>query len=501
MQEKNPSLKLNMILNAINGFMSVILPLITFPYVSRILGVENIGRYNFAASVVSYFILFAEFGINTYAVREGAAKKKNKKELNNFANRIISFNVLTSIFSFILLLILIFTVPKFKDYTVLLLILSLQVLLKPFAVEWIYSVYEDYLYITLRSIAFQVIFIALLVLIFRNHPNLIMYVSIVAFSACCTNIFNFIYSRKYLVIGFTKDIKIRDDIKSILMIFGMSLTSTIYVSSDTTILGFLCDDHVVGIYSASVQVYTIVKMILSSVLVVSIPRLAAYYGNNELNEFKTTAVDIYKTLLTVVMPSITALIIFRKHIVRAIGGKQYLESSSSLGLLGIALLFCMSAWFWGQCVLVATKHEKDVFAVTVVCAIVNIVLNFALIPLWQENAAAFTTIIAEATAYVWCMYKGKKYIKLEGFISVFLKSVIGCIGMLITGLLLMKAIEDILIQVIVIVPVSIILYTLIEMILKNEVACSLLKEIKSKVINEKFQKYKEFEMRRDKDRE
>ena len=83
-QGKEKSLKINMILNAIKGIMSIVFPLISFPYVSKILGVENIGRYNFSNSIISYVVLFAGLGISTYAIREGARLRNYKEKLKSF---------------------------------------------------------------------------------------------------------------------------------------------------------------------------------------------------------------------------------------------------------------------------------------------------------------------------------------------------------------------------------------------------------------------------------
>ena len=83
---KPKSLKLNAFLNSLRGVLNLIFPLITFPYVSRVLSVSGIGKYNFSNSIVSYFVLIAGLGINIYAVREGAKYRDNKEKLNSFAN-------------------------------------------------------------------------------------------------------------------------------------------------------------------------------------------------------------------------------------------------------------------------------------------------------------------------------------------------------------------------------------------------------------------------------
>ena len=125
---KQRSLKINMFLNAIKGLLSVAFPLITFPYVSRILGVDEIGRYNFANSIISYFILVAGLGISTYAIREGARFRDDKDRLENFASAMYSINIASTVVAYALLIIVVCVVPKFRNYQSLLAVFSVQII-------------------------------------------------------------------------------------------------------------------------------------------------------------------------------------------------------------------------------------------------------------------------------------------------------------------------------------------------------------------------------------
>ena len=166
--KKQKSLKLNMVLNAVKGILGVIFPLISFPYVSRILGEERLGQYSFAASVVSYFILLAGLGIGTYAIREGAALREDPAGLEELASELFSINVLSTVISYVLLLACVLMVPKLYAYRVLISIFSAEIFFKTMGLEWIYSVFEDYAFITIRSIVFYVVSLILLFLLVRT---------------------------------------------------------------------------------------------------------------------------------------------------------------------------------------------------------------------------------------------------------------------------------------------------------------------------------------------
>ena len=162
------SLKLNAFLNGLRNVLNIIFPLITFPYVSHILTVEGIGAYNFSNTFVSYFLLLAELGINTYSIREGAKYRNNKEKIEQFSSEVFTINIFSMLLSYILLVICLVLFAQLHSYILCILIFSLQILFTTIGTEWVYQIYEDYFYITLRSIVFQIISIIFLFIFVRK---------------------------------------------------------------------------------------------------------------------------------------------------------------------------------------------------------------------------------------------------------------------------------------------------------------------------------------------
>lgn len=480
MKERHPSLKINMVLNAIKGMLSIIFPLISFPYVSKILGVTNIGRYNFANSIITYFLLIAALGIKTYAVREGVKLRGSREDFGRFANQIFTINVISTIISYALLVLSMGIIPKFAEYKTILVILSLQIVFTTLGVEWIYTIYEDFLYITVLSIIANIVSLGCLFLLIHTVTDLNKYVSIVVAANVGSNIINYIHCRKYCSLRLVKSIQWDKHIKPIMVLFATQIATTIYISSDTTMLGFLCSDYVVGIYSVSTKIYSIVKTILASVIIVSIPRLVSLLGKDNKEEFNYVAKDIYSTLLTVVVPAIVGMILLRREIILIISDERYLPATSSLTILCIALLFCLCAWFWGQCILVPLKMETFVLKSTVISAIINIVLNFILIPIWAENAAALTTLIAEAVAFIVQWYKGRKYVHLTDMWKTYLKICLGCLMIVVVFIAFQPLRYHMILYTLVVIVASVISYGAVEIILKNEAVYGVLDVVRKK---------------------
>ena len=137
--------------------MGIIFPIITFPYASRILLPEGIGKVNFANSIIGYFSLLASLGIGTYATREAAKIRDDKLLLKKFVKEILFINFISTLISYILFFMVLFFVPKLFDYRKLLLICSLTILFNTLGINWFYSAIEEYTYITTRTIFFQII--------------------------------------------------------------------------------------------------------------------------------------------------------------------------------------------------------------------------------------------------------------------------------------------------------------------------------------------------------
>lgn len=477
---RQKSITTNMVLNMVKGAMGVVFPLITFPYITRVLGVDAIGQYNFAASIVSYFVLIAGLGISNYAIRNGAGYRENALELETFVSQILTINILTTLLSYFLLLILVAYVDV-MDSRAVILALSLQIVFKTIGVEWLYSVFEDYLFITTRSIAFQVLSLILMFALVRSQNDILWYATITVISSAGTGIVGFFHARKYCKLHLTRHPNIKKHLKPILLFFATNLTVMIYVNSDTTILGAVSGNYAVGIYSVSVKVYTLVKSILASAIVVSIPRMSALWKNKDEVAFQSLGAEIYDIFLTLVIPAIIGIILLNKEIIMLIAGPDFLDANFSLIILSVALFFCLGAGFWSQGVMIPQNRENDVFKITAVSAIANIILNFILIPLFQERAAALTTVIAEAIVFFYCRSASTKSLDFGSKKDILLKILAGCIPMILINLAVKCLISTQWIIAVLTVGLCVPLYFSIEYILGNTAVVKYKKEIMAKL--------------------
>lgn len=471
------SMKKNALLNGFKNILNLLFPLVTFPYVSKVLNVQGIGQYNFSQATVSYFSLIAGLGISSYAIREGSKYRDRKKEFNIFASEVLLCNIISTIIAYLLLGLCMLLINKLKAYSSLIWVFSIQIVFTTIGIEWLYSIYEEYEYITIRSIIFKIISIILIFVFVKDGGDTLNYALITVFAIVGSNVFNLLHSRNY--VEFVK-VNIKDCIKHlkpILIIFASNIAIMIYVYSDTTMLGFMSTDYEVGIYSVSVKIYNIVKNLLSSVLIVSIPRLSMYYGNGEMNEFRNTAQKVYDSITVLLLPAVIGLLCVSQEVVLIISDEAYISAQSSLCILCVALLFCIYGWFFSQCVLMPAKKEKVILIATSISAILNIILNFCLIPIWKENAAAITTVVAEFIMFIVCVIYGLKIVRIRLVNKNMIGVLMGCISITFVCKMISLFNCRTTIQLISMIVASGIVYGMILILFHNEIIFSILRKV------------------------
>ena len=222
------NLRTNAIYNALKTISTIIFPLITFPYISRVLLPDNVGKVNFGLSVVSYFSLIATLGMSTYAIRECAKVNKDKDKLSMVSSELFSISVCTTTIAYILLFLTLLFFRRFDEYRTLIIIQSTTILFTTLGADWLNSAMEDFRYITVRTVAFQAISIVLMLLFVRTQEDYIKYAVISVISSSGAGIVNIWYRRRYCKVRFTLDMKLKQHMGPVFAFFAMVLSTTIF---------------------------------------------------------------------------------------------------------------------------------------------------------------------------------------------------------------------------------------------------------------------------------
>lgn len=405
---KNVSLKKNIVMNYIRTVTTVLFPLISFPYAMRILLTEGIGKVNFVASVIVYLQMIASLGIGTYAIRQGTVLRDNKEKVSKFASEMLLINICATLVSYGIMFIILL-IPKFQEYKELLLLYSLVLVFNVFSVDWLYSIFEDFTYVTLRAILFQVVSLVLLFSIVKSPSDLKEYVLITVISTAGSSVFNFIHGRKYINwLSLKRKYSIRKHLKPIFIIFGMTIATKVYLNMDTIMIGIFKSDGNVGLYTAAIKINTVLSTIITAISAVMLPRLSYYIGNNSKEKFDELVRQSLQYLMFATIPTIMGLFFVAKELIIVFSGIDFAPASVTMKIILPNLLCSILNGFIAYQIFMPCGKEKWALKATVCGAITNFCLNYILIPKLAQNGAAIATVITEIVVFiVLCLYSRK----------------------------------------------------------------------------------------------
>lgn len=475
------SIKKNTFYNAIKTVSAIIFPLITFPYISRVLQVENVGKINFGASIVSYFSLIASLGISTYAIRECSKVSDNNEKLSRIASEVYSINIVTTCISYMLLIITLIFWKQIEGYKILILIQSLSIFFTTIGTDWINTAMEDFKYITIRTLLFQLISLCLMLAFVHKPQDYYIYALINVISNSGVNILNIIYRKKYCNIHFTINCNFRAHIAPIIYMFVMLLAQNIFHNVDTTMIGIFRSDFDVGIYSSAYKIYIIISQLVASILWIIMPRMSYFFSKNDYDSINNLVSKIFAFNMLFGLPALIGMCMLSKEFVLIACGIRYVNANVVLKIFSISFFFdLIGGMLLGNALLLPSGREKYYMFSCCVCALLNFILNLILIPYFGVYGAACATAISYVFLFVLLFIKKDKKVKFLRIKESLFGPVIGSFVVFIVCLVC-KNITSLYLRTSTSIVISTFCYFLIQLIAKNSIVIDIYNSIASKV--------------------
>ncbi len=469
-------------MNALLTMSSFIFPLISFPYVSRILGPTGTGKVNFATSFIAYFSMFAQLGIPTYGIRACARVRDDKQELTKVAQELLIINLITTLISYVGLFICIILVPRLQSDRELYIIISFSIILKTIGMEWVYKALEQYSYITIRSIVFKFVAVIAMFLLIRKEEDYIIYGGLSILAASASNIFNFINIHKYIGLKPVGNYDFNRHIKPILVFFGMSIAATIYTNLDSVVLGFMASDADVGYYSAAIKIKNILVSLVTSLGTVLLPRVSYYIENKQMDEFKRIYEKALDFVFVVATPITIYFILFAKEGIYFLSGELYADSIIPMQIVMPTVILIGLSNITGIQILIPLGLEKIVLYSQTIAAIVDCIINVLLIPQFKSIGAAIAILSAEAVVLLYQYIALKKnHFKVDrkiGYLAILIGVIIASIASLPIKLLGFNSFFTLLPSAIVFFGIYLITITLMKETLIIEIETQLISKVK-----------------------
>ena len=317
-----PSLKKNFFYSALLTVANYVFPLITYPYVSRVLGVTGIGICNFVDNIVNWFIVFSTMGISVLGVREIAAARENRAERSRTFSDLLALTGLTTLIAAVVLLGAIFVVPKLVPYRKLLFVGVVKLIAHSLSLEWFYSGMEDFKYITNRSIAVKCLYVAAVFLFVRSAADYGVYYILLTATVLLNMLINVIYSRRFTRLSF-KSVDLRRFAAPFFLLGLNYVLTSVYSSFNVIYLGLVKGTVEVGYYTTANKIVLIIIALISAFTTVMLPRMSAVLTDGKREAFMEYVDRAINTLFLVGIPGMFFIQAEAADIVRIISGPGY----------------------------------------------------------------------------------------------------------------------------------------------------------------------------------
>ena len=408
------SLQKNFLYNVLYQILLVILPLITAPYISRTLGATAVGVYSYTYSVAYYFLLIAMLGIGNHGNRSIAAVRDDRKKLDKTFSSIYSLQVIT--FSIAILAYAFYLVLFVKDNRLIVLLQLIYVTSGLFDIGWLFFGLEQFKLTVARNTLIKISTVVLMFVFVHKPSDLWKYTLIMSAGTLFSQAYLWLYVKKYVSFEKCSVKEITSNIKPVLILFIPVLAYSIYKVMDKIMLGNMSSYDQVGFYNNAEKIINIPMGIITALGTVMLPRMSNIVANGDKKR-----VDDYIRISAKLVTLLSSAIAFGLMGVSSVlapvfFGDEFIACGEIIRLLSVTVFFIAWANVIRTQYLIPNKRDSIYLTSTMVGAILNLIINWMLIPKYQANGAAFGTIVAEFSVMLVQMVAVKNELPMRKYI-------------------------------------------------------------------------------------
>ena len=407
-----PSIKKNFGYNLLLTFCGYLIPLITYPYISRVLGVQNIGICNFVDSVINYFVLFSMLGIGSFGVREIARVRQDVERRSYVFSNLITINILTTVLAVVVLLVCTFFVPKFADYKQYLFIGVAKLIFNVLLIEWFYQGIQDFRYITIRSLLVKLVYVVGIFIFIHTKEDVLLYYFLTFLTTIINALINWVHARKLVHINF-QNLDIRVFLMPIISFGYYRILTSMYTTFNTVFLGFSFGDVEVGYFATATKLYAIIMSVFTAFTTVMVPKVSELLNEGKTDKLQWIADQTLSVVSSVCMPIIIFSQFCAADIIRLIAGPGYDGAIIPFRIVIFMLLVIGSEQILIQQFLMASTKNAPILIVSTIGAVVGVLLNILFTPKMGAIGSAIAWSVSELTVLVAGIFYVKRNLRIK----------------------------------------------------------------------------------------
>ncbi len=472
---KKKSIAKNYLFNLIYQMLTILLPLITTPYLSRVLQAEPIGIFGYTMSIVTYFVLFGSLGIAMYGQREIAYHQNNKKE---FSKSFLELLLLRFISLLVTIGLFYFIYGREGNYAFYYRILIIQLVASMFDISWFFQGLEEFDKTVIRNLIVKVMSLILIFVLVKNPTDLWKYFAISVGSELIGNLSLFLYLPKYIIKIPIKDLQLKKHIKPTILLFLPQIAIQIYTVLDKTMIGLLTNNMAeVGFYEQAQKVVRAALVLISALQTVMNSRIAAAYMEKNYDEVKNCLKKSFQFVWFLGIPLALGLIAIASKFVPWFYGDGF-DGVTNILIFTTPILIAIGLnGITGIQYLVQTG-KQNIFTVSVIIgAFTNVLFNMILIPKYGGAGAAIASVAAESVILIYQLHFFKDQFLFRDILKFGVKNIISGVIMLLVVSYVVTYLKVSILNTMIEIFIGMLTYFLMLFILKESFFVDILRQI------------------------
>ena len=422
----------NYLYNLSYQILTIILPIITVPYVTRIFTSEDLGNYVFYSSIVNYFSLFAMLGVAVYGTKQIAAASDVSSTFWN----IYAIQLIASLFAIIAYVIAVFSIPQMAGVTQL--ILAIALFTKMIDISWLFSGKEDFKKITLRNTVVKLSGVISIFTFIKSSEDLYLYVFLIVIFDFLGQFVMWVPAKKFIKRPTFNKKVIKKNLHPIVLLFLPQVAISLYAVLDKTLLGILGSYSDVGIYEQGQRLTSILITVVSSLGAVMLPRVASLLSEKKEKEAQNMIRFSFILYNLIIFPMIFGLIAVNEVFVKLFLGENFQDVKYVLYIIVFNLMFIGWTNILGYQVLVARNKNKEFMLSTTIPAFVSVIVNIAVIPLFGYIGTSLTSVVVEILVFAIQWYYSRNIINKNLLFNIDLIKIISASLLMFIAIMLCK---------------------------------------------------------------
>jgi O-antigen/teichoic acid export membrane protein len=375
---------------------NLLFPLLTFPYLSRVLGANGLGICNFITSYSQNFIIIAALGLPVYGTREIAKLGDSKLKRSKLFFELITIHLFFTCFLLLIYTASVFMYTKIGDYKSLALLGGTLILFNVFSIEWLFVGLSDFKYITLRSLLIKSLSIISIFLLVKRKEDFTIFFTILVCTTFVTVLVNIFHAKDHLTTKITLTYKgIKVHLKSIFILGVYTVLTSIYSVLPATLLGFLSTKSAVGYYYGANQIIRIVISVFASLITVMIPRMNQIFEQQGKKEYLGLVHKSLHIVISLGIPITFLVFLLADPIVMLLAGKNFINSIVVIQIMAPIILIVAFAQVFVLLILSVNRKDNQMVLLSIIGMAVSLLINLIFIPHFAEKATGFSQLIAE----------------------------------------------------------------------------------------------------------